>query len=450
MKGQQLRIEVVFGPDAGLTVQNDADNFTVGTSPDATVVLHDPKAAPVHVEFVCQGGPFFLYDRSEKDDVNVDGNPAREAKLATFAFVELGGTTLRIEKVGGSYVPDREARIIQPAARNPGIRFPDVSEPVAELSDALDGKAALMLGDDLLLVMGGQGMMRRTKSNQVTLVQVSTGQVHALPPLPEPRSFAMATQLADGRVLVTGGGTTSTLLLDPRSWTWTQSGPLGVERSGGALLPLPDGRAFIAGGVWKVGPRASGEVWDPARNAWTPMPPGRTHVYVDSIMLSPRRALLLSRLDHKDPIKAWFVDLEKLSFTALPPLPEGIGRVVMVPLPAERALLLPGDGGDPPRRSVVYVDPAAGTSYYITPRRFQRMGGTGVALPDGRVLVMGGESSQAGLYTAEMYDPQDNSWEALPPPRQGPGNAKLFARSDGSAVAVGFQEVRLFPSGSLL
>src|SRR5688572_14921738 len=99
MKGQELRIEVVYGPDAGLTVQNDADSLTVGTSPDATLVLHDPQAAPVHVEFVCQGGPFLLYDRSGKDDVNVDGTPVREAKLASFAFVELGGTTLRIEKV---------------------------------------------------------------------------------------------------------------------------------------------------------------------------------------------------------------------------------------------------------------------------------------------------------------------------------------------------------------
>ncbi len=446
MQGQTLRVEVVYGPDAGLTVQSEADEFTVGTSRQSTLVLQDPQVAPEHLQFVYSKEGFILHDRSGRDDVNVDGEPAREARLASFTFVELGGTTLYVQKVGGGYVSAKNAKVLVPAPRSPGVRFPDFSRPVAELGESLDGAAKLMLGNDLLLVIGGQHPMERTKSNGVSLVDLRSGRVHVLPPLPEPRSYAMAARLADGRVIVTGGGSKSTLLLDTGSWTWSQSGPLGVERNGGAILALPDGRAFVAGGFLKATACASGEVWDPVRNAWMPMPPGPSYVMTDAIMLSPRHGLLLSRPNYKEPTTAYLVDLERLSFKALAPLPEGFGQILLVAMPGERALLLPTLGGDTPRRTAYVLEPLANDGYRITPRRLERMGGAAVARPDGSILVMSGESSSVGLYTAEIYDPVNNAWRALPPPRQGPGGAKLFARSDGSVVVCGFQEVRIFPA----
>lgn len=39
MKGQTLRIEVAYGPDAGLIVDSDNDEITLGTDPSSTVVL---------------------------------------------------------------------------------------------------------------------------------------------------------------------------------------------------------------------------------------------------------------------------------------------------------------------------------------------------------------------------------------------------------------------------
>lgn len=446
MKGQTLRIEVAYGPDAGLIVDSDNDEITLGTDPSSTVVLHDPLVAPLHLTFSHSNEGFILRDKSGRDDVNVDGQPAREARLASFTFIELGGTTLRLEKMGGGYVSAKNAKVLVPADRTPGLRFPDVSTLIAQLPESLSGSAKLLLNDDLLLVIGGEQPMEREKSKQVALVDLRTCQVHALPPLPEPRSYAMATKLVDGRVLVTGGGTTSTLILDPQTWSWSASGPLGVVRNGGVLLPLTDGRVFAAGGFYKAEARASGELWDPTRNAWTPMPPGKSHIMANAVLLSPQRALLLSRANHKETPVAYLVNLEKFSMTTLAPLPEGLGNIVLVALPGERAMLLPSDGGDSPRRTAYFLDPRVNSGYFIPPRRFFRIAGTAVARSDGSVVVMSGDSSSVGLYTAEMYDPSTNSWRALPPPRNGPGGAKLFARSDGSLVVCGFQDVRVFPA----
>src|SRR5207247_2277436 len=68
-----------------------------------------------------------------------------------------------------------------------------------------------------------------------------------------PRANHTATRLADGRVLVVGGSTSSAILAsaeiyDPASGTWTATNRMSRGRVGHTATGLADGRVLVAGG----------------------------------------------------------------------------------------------------------------------------------------------------------------------------------------------------------
>lgn len=101
-----------------------------------------------------------------------------------------------------------------------------------------------------------------------------------------PRQAHTATLLADGRVLVAGGGygfllaTSSAELYDPVAGSWTPTGSMNDVRSFATATLLPNGRVLATGGWDPVLAQTAGvELYDPLTGTWTPTDPmilGRT------------------------------------------------------------------------------------------------------------------------------------------------------------------------------
>jgi N-acetylneuraminic acid mutarotase len=199
---------------------------------------------------------------------------------------------------------------------------------------------------------------------------VSTGSM-----LTPRRAFA-ATALQDGRVLVTGGITIGTVvtalaeLYDPHSGSWSAAQPMATARSSHTATLLRDGRVLVAGGYFlpPQGGRsiivAAAEVYDPAKNAW-----------------SPAGTMSAARLGH-----------------AAARLADG------------RVLVVGGDGDQGPLASAEYWSsgkndwaPAPGMS-------IPRENAAVASLPDGHVLISGGRSLGGPVSSSELFDPSSERW----------------------------------------
>ena len=140
---------------------------------------------------------------------------------------------------------------------------------------------ATLLADGKVLIAGGGGATT-PDSAAALLYDPTTGSFTATGSLAAVRMMHTATRLADGRVLIAGGlGTTQTAaagsganpalaeseLFDPGSGTFTATGDLGIGRLGHTATLLSDGRVLIAGGVDKFDVTSSSSGASPTPSA---------------------------------------------------------------------------------------------------------------------------------------------------------------------------------------
>ncbi len=195
--------------------------------------------------------------------------------LVTGGYVLVGGSS----RPGGTLA---SAEIYDPATGTWSATGP--------LAEGRGGHTATLLPDGRVLVAGGYAVAAdRSKAGSqlvsAELYDPATGTWSATGPLAEARSDHTATQLPDGKVLVTGGSSNGPLALasaeiyDPATGTWSATGPLAEGRSGHTATLLPDGRVLVAGGsadsllpdgaVLRLLALASAELYDPIRRSWT-------------------------------------------------------------------------------------------------------------------------------------------------------------------------------------
>jgi len=203
-----------------------------------------------------------------------------------------------------------------------------------------------------------------------------------------------ATVLRDGRVLVAGGltgtttATTVARLYDPATDTWSTTGSMSKTRFNHGAARLPDGRVLIAGGDFVA-----------------------TAFY-----------------DHQSTVEIY--DPTSGTFTAGPALPTPRSQFATTVLGGGQVVVT---GARSETSNVLIYDQAFGDWKTAAPMNVARRAHTALAMPGNRVLVIGGFTSPGVIPVMEQYDLGADKWTVIP---------SLTAAPRGSGV--------LLPDGRVL
>ncbi len=254
------------------------------------------------------------------------------------------------------------------------------------------------------------------------------------------------THLADGRVLINGGkNSEKTTIYNPAKNQWLTASPMNIARGYQANTILPDGTVFTFGGSWSGNPGVAknAEVW--ASNQWRTLRNVslEPNFYAESTLLtqSDNHFWLLpmsnGRTLHVGPgTKMHWIDTE--GDGDVEPLGDRAdddsainGAVAMYDI--DRVLKLGGarDYGDAYAAKVdasnsAYSIEMSGDGKIFTtklsPMKHKRIFANTVVLPDGRVIVVGGQtkprlfSDDNAVMTPEIWDPITRTFSELPAP----------------------------------
>ena len=147
------------------------------------------------------------------------------------------------------------------------------------LPEQRDGAASVGLPDGRTMLIGGADGNGEALASVAVLAADGSGWSD-LPPLRVARGHPAAAVLRDGKVLVAGGESgpaadtalKTAELWDPATQVWTALPPMAHKRSHLAACVLPSGRVAVVGGVDTDGDdRKDGEVFDPVKREWEPL-----------------------------------------------------------------------------------------------------------------------------------------------------------------------------------
>jgi hypothetical protein len=246
-----------------------------------------------------------------------------------------------------------------------------------------------------------------------------------------------ATLLPDGQVLVVGGGAVSrdqAELWDPATSTFSGDGWLLEPRADHTATLLPNGRVLIVGGDWG---RETVELWDPVSTSFREARPLITGRYGHTTtLLSDGAVLVVGGITQTSAPQAIFSETlasaesrgsRSRTFSAAGTLVAARNGHTATLLPEGRVVVLGGEGVRRILASGELWGPDTRTFSPAVPLSEPRFGHTATLLPDGRVLVIGGIGRSGGkraiLASAERWgttaalvagSPAPTTWSPAP------------------------------------
>jgi hypothetical protein len=293
-------------------------------------------------------------------------------------------------------------------------------------------------------------------SCQLAFSTVGSWTMQTGPPAPITTNNVVA--LADGRVAIFGGLTlqtgqasAQTVLYDPVHNTWTSGAPMPGPAYPDVVVRLHDGTVLVAGGQ-DANTGISGATWlyDPIRNSWSRagdvleprsgpsaalLSDGRVLIAGGSVALAqPVTVPNGSGHDFQQIGTAELFDPQARRWSEAGRLATVRGGMAMVPLPGGGALAaggcIYGNVFPTPGLTAADVfDPATATWTATTAVPAPICGGTGVALRDGRALLIDQTFFGNPSDDAFLYDPKSRAWSAAGALAGGGTNALML--SDG-------------------
>jgi hypothetical protein len=241
------------------------------------------------------------------------------------------------------------------------------------------------------------------------------------------------TVLPDGRIMVAGGhnggnymGLPALTFFNPTTKTWSAGPNMSFARWYPTVTALPDGRQMVTSGAINCENCNANtpEIYDPTANVWTKLTAATISlpIYPHMFVLPDGRILVTG--SYELPVATQALDLKTLTWTTIDPNPIDGGSSVMY-LPGKILKSGTSANSDPPFVNAVsdaYVlDMTQNfpTWRKITSMAFARSYHNLTSLPDGSILVTGGESNtnvtdlSTAVYAAEMWSPTTEQWTTM-------------------------------------
>jgi hypothetical protein len=290
------------------------------------------------------------------------------------------------------------------------------SLPTGSMHSAHTQGASAALPDGKAIVAGG--LDGNGNPNAATDVyDPSSGTFSTAGAMVAPSTRHAATLLQNGTVLFTGGtvaGQPSTLaqIYDPRSNTFTKTGDLKQPRTGHTATLLANGTVLVAQGDDGSGvPTASTEVYVPQEGAFQPggaMAIARD--FATATLLADGRALFAGGIDGNGNVlaSAEIYDPAHDSFSPAGDLQTARARHTATRLPDGTVLIAGGSlssatDGSGATDSAEIFDPASGVFHQVPGLSNPRAATSAVLMPDGRVLLAGGDANGNALSSTELF-----------------------------------------------
>jgi hypothetical protein len=335
-------------------------------------------------------------------------------------------------------------------------------------TERVAGHTATLLPGGKLLVVGGV-KSAGAGTAAADLFDPASATWTSMAPMNVMRSSHTATLLADGRVLVAGGSTVSSVaakgyvndasaeIYDPVANTWTATPPMTAARAHHTATLLPDGTVLVYGGenlLYLVG--ATAEIYDPVANTWTatrvaPISPRSQHTATllpsGLVLISGGFDIVLGVLTPLNSAELYDPVLHTTTTTDI----NGVTSTVVtggMDFSAAAPMAFPHYGHSatrlPDGRVVVVggnttqteaFDPVAGTWATQGTTAATHTAHAAVLLPDGRILIAGG--TQFAQPTAELFDPATGTWTAAAAMLVTRDNPTATLMPDGSVMVCG-------------
>ncbi len=434
---------LVAGGRSGTTIYNSAELYdpTTGSwsaAPSFTNARFGHSAVLLRngqVLLIGGQGNGFLDSAEIYDPSDNTWKPAFSSKLVT-ARARFTATLLNTGRVlvaGGQNASGalRSAELYDPLTR--------VWTPVVNAVEARTEHSATLLNNGRVLVTGGFSGTASLKTTEI--FDPNTNRWRRAGDLLTPRRQHTATRLADGTVLVAGGANGTVALnaveiYNPLRGSWAATGALNIGRRGHTATLLLNGSVVVVGGVEPGGKTLdSAESYDLIKRGWATAaqgPPfaGQAFVLVDArsehtaTLLANGKVLFAGGLGTSNTaLKTAELYEYAIGAWALTRNPSGFAVTQML---GERALhtatLLPNGkvlvaGGviltaqtQVALSTAELFDPSTGSWAATGSLSSARFNHTATLLPNGRVLVVGGQAGRGILDEAELYDPVTGAW----------------------------------------
>ena len=266
-----------------------------------------------------------------------------------------------------------------------------------------------------------------------TLWNAATNTFTGLPNTADNLFCSSQSALADGRILVAGGhdpaslGSNGANIFDPTTGQWTAGQRMAFRRWYPTTTTLADGRVIVIGGAQSCFTCIAEvpEIYDPVANTWTQLSAARINLplYPYEFLLPDGRIVTAGANEGITTTRA--LELSSQTWTTIDAIAVDGGS---------SAMYRPGriiKSGSWSRNTDLPSVPTSNTTYVLdmnaaSPRwrqtasmAFPRAHHNLTLLPDGNVLVTGGERMSDGIdiseavFEAELWSPATETWSTL-------------------------------------